>query len=101
MLLNLRGASGPLYRRIYNALKSGIHAGRLAPASRLPSTRALAADLGVSRNSVMLAYEQLLAEGYIVSRDRSTTRVAAAVPARVAPAPAAAAGEVPLRISSY
>src|SRR5436190_23725404 len=94
MLLNLRRTSGPLYRRIYHALKSGIHAGRLAPASRLPSTRALATDLGVSRNTVMLAYEQLLAEGYVVSRNRSTTRVAAAVPARIAPAPSVPAGKV-------
>ena len=60
MLINLRG-TGPLYRRVYHALKSNIHAGRLAPASRLPSTRSLAADLGVSRNTVMLAYEQLIA----------------------------------------
>jgi len=100
MLLNLRGR-GPLYRRLYHALKSGIHAGRLAPAARLPSTRSLAADLGLSRNTVMLAYEQLLAEGYIVSRHRSTTRVAAAVPARIAPASSAPAGKVPPQISAY
>jgi len=48
-----------LYRRVYRALKSEISAGRLRPRSRLPSTRALALDLGVSRNTVMLAYEQL------------------------------------------
>ena len=76
LLLNLRGTRGPLYRRVYHALKSAIRAGRLGPAARLPSTRALAADLGVSRNTVMLAYEQLQAEGYVLSRDRSTTRVA-------------------------
>jgi len=76
LLLNLRRESGPLYRRIYHALKSSIRGGRLGPAARLPSTRALAGDLGVSRNTVMLAYEQLAAEGYLVSRDRSTTAVA-------------------------
>src|SRR5712692_9770527 len=86
MLLNLRGASGPLYRRVYHALKSVIRAGRLGPAARLPSTRELAADLGVSRNTVMLAYEQLAAEGYVVSRHRSTTSVAGAVPPRTLPA---------------
>jgi len=69
MLVNLRG-SGPLYRRIYHALKSDISTGRLAPQSRLPSTRALAADLRVSRNTVTLAYEQLIAEGYLLSRNR-------------------------------
>jgi GntR family transcriptional regulator / MocR family aminotransferase len=76
MLLDLRG-SGPLYRRLGQALKSAIRAGRLAYGARLPSTRALAVDLGVSRNTVMLAYEQLMAEGYLVSRDRATTSVAA------------------------
>src|SRR5262245_4186471 len=82
MLLNLRSASGPLYRRIYHALKSGIRDGRFGPAARLPSSRALAVDLGVSRNTVMLAYEQLQAEGYVVSRNRSTTLVAGVVPPR-------------------
>ncbi|HVY06249.1 MAG TPA: PLP-dependent aminotransferase family protein [Burkholderiales bacterium] len=85
MMVNLRGP-GPLYRRIYHALKADISAGRLAPQSRLPSTRALAADLGVSRNTVTLAYEQLVAEGYVHSRDRSTTRVAGAASHRNAPA---------------
>ena len=47
LLLNLRGTGGPLYRRVYHALKSVIRAGRLGPAARLPSTRVLAADLGV------------------------------------------------------
>ena len=64
MLLDLAAASGPLYRRVYLALKAKIRAGNLGPASRVPSTRALARDLGVSRNTVMLAYEQLAAEGY-------------------------------------
>ncbi|HKA42084.1 MAG TPA: PLP-dependent aminotransferase family protein [Burkholderiales bacterium] len=84
MLLDLRG-SGPLYRRVYHALKSGIRGGRFGPATRLPSTRGLAADLGVSRNTIMLAYEQLQAEGYVVSRDRSTTLVAGVVPPRPLP----------------
>ena len=85
LLLNLRGA-GPLYRRVYHALKSMIRDGRLNPDARLPSTRELAADLRVSRNTVMLAYEQLLAEGYVVTRDRATTSVAPALPAPARPA---------------
>jgi GntR family transcriptional regulator/MocR family aminotransferase len=84
MLLNLRGG-GPLYRRIGHALKAAIRTGRLAHGARLPSTRVLAGDLGVSRNTVMLAYEQLLAEGYVVTRDRSTTSVAAGVPPAARP----------------
>jgi len=68
---------------------------------RLPSTRALAADLGVSRNTVVLAYEQLAAEGYLVSRERSAVRVAAAV-APPAPARAAPPGRSqPPRLSRY
>jgi GntR family transcriptional regulator/MocR family aminotransferase len=101
MLLNLRSASGPLYRRIYHALKSGIRTGRFGAAARLPSTRTLAADLGVSRNTVMLAYEQLAAEGYVVSRHRSTTSVAGATPPRAALIPAGAKAEARPRISSY
>jgi GntR family transcriptional regulator/MocR family aminotransferase len=81
LLLDLRKTDGPLYRRVYHALKAMIRDGRLAPAARLPSTRELAADLRISRNTVMLAYEQLLAEGYVVSRNRATTSVANALPA--------------------
>jgi GntR family transcriptional regulator/MocR family aminotransferase len=100
MLLDLKGR-GPLYRRIGHALKSAIRAGRLGGGARLPSTRALAGDLGVSRNTVMLAYEQLVAEGYIVSRHRSTTSVAAGVPP---PTPSASPAQKPAgrpRLSAY
>src|SRR5262245_59393932 len=78
LLLDLRKTDGPLYRRVYHALKSTIRHGRLAPDARLPSSRELAADLRVSRNTVMLAYEQLLAEGYVVSWNRATASVASA-----------------------
>jgi GntR family transcriptional regulator/MocR family aminotransferase len=88
MLLDLPRSGGPLYRRIYLALKTSIRDGRLNAGARLPSTRTLASDLGVSRNSVMLAYEQLAAEGYVVNRDRAATSVAQAPPSRaVTPAP--------------
>lgn len=87
MLLDLRAGDGPLYRRLYHALKTEIGTGRLPANARLPSTRALAADLRVSRNTVMLAYEQLAAEGYVVNRDRSAACVAGAVPG-AAPQPA-------------
>ena len=61
-------SSDPLSRQIYRALRDGILAGRLVGGLRLPSTRALATDLGVSRNTVVTAFDQLLAEGYVESR---------------------------------
>ena len=59
------------------ALRAAIADGRLAPGTRLPSTRQLAADLRVSRGVVVTAYEQLAAEGRLVSRKGSGTVVAA------------------------
>jgi len=76
MLVSLSRGDGPLYRRIYLSLKDAIRSGRIGPQARLPSTRALAGDLGVSRNTVVLAYEQLAAEGYLVSRNRAAAAVA-------------------------
>jgi GntR family transcriptional regulator/MocR family aminotransferase len=58
-------ASQPLHRQIYFAIREAILEGRLKPGARLPATRALAIDLGVSRNTVMTAFEQLRAEGYV------------------------------------
>jgi len=86
LLLDLRKSDGPLYRRVYLALKSMIRDGRLAPAARLPSTRELATDLQVSRNTVVMAYEQLLAEGYVVGRNRATASVASTLPVSALPA---------------
>lgn len=86
----------PLGRQVYGWLRGAILAGQLAAGSRLPSTRTLASQLGVSRNTVFLAYEQLLAEGYIVAHVGQGTRVAPVLPppllhlprARQQPAPA-------------
>ena len=100
MLLNLRGP-GPLYRRIYHALKSEIGAGRLLPGARLPSTRALAADLDVSRNTVVLAYEQLAAEGYLANRDRSKATVAGKAPSPSLPASSRPKAKDRPRLSAY
>ena len=58
-------------------LRAAIQNGRLANGFPLPSTRALAADLGLSRGVVVEAYEQLLAEGYLTAHARSATRVSA------------------------
>lgn len=62
--------------RLYRLLKAAILDGRLAPATRLPGTRQLAADQGMARNCVLFAYQLLLAEGF-VEADRGGTRVAA------------------------
>jgi GntR family transcriptional regulator/MocR family aminotransferase len=59
------------------ALREAVRAGRLSPGARLPSTRALAAELRCSRRLVAEAYGQLVAEGFLVARHGSGTRVAA------------------------
>ncbi|MFC6085170.1 MocR-like pyridoxine biosynthesis transcription factor PdxR [Sphaerisporangium aureirubrum] len=59
-----------------HALRQAVRSGRLPPGTRLPSTRALAADLGVARGSVSQAYDQLAAEGFLVARPGSGTVVA-------------------------
>src|SRR5690606_8100198 len=61
---------------IENALRQAIRDGRLPPGSRLPSSRALAAELGVARGTVTAAYDQLVAEGYLSTRIGSGTLVA-------------------------
>ena len=67
------------------ALRDAIRSGRLAPHARLPSTRALAADLGVSRGTVSAAFDQLVAEGFLTVRQGSGTTVSE-VPQRPSPA---------------
>ncbi|MCQ2491755.1 MAG: PLP-dependent aminotransferase family protein [Lachnospiraceae bacterium] len=60
----------PIYEQIYIFIRQEIRAGALVPGSRLPSSRKLAAHLDVSRNTVDLAYGQLLSEGYIESKPK-------------------------------
>jgi GntR family transcriptional regulator/MocR family aminotransferase len=64
-------------RSLETALRAAIRAGRLNPGEALPSSRGLAADLGLARATVVAAYDQLLAEGYLTSRQGALTRVAA------------------------
>ena len=72
--------------RVHDALREAVTSGRLAPGSRLPSSRSLAADLGVARNTVANAYAQLVAEGWLLARRGSSTWVADRVtPVRTAP----------------
>ncbi|MET7680173.1 PLP-dependent aminotransferase family protein [Streptomyces sp. NPDC005423] len=62
-------------RGLTDALRSAVRTGRLAPGTRLPSSRALAADLGIARNTVADAYADLVAEGWLTARQGSGTRV--------------------------
>lgn len=76
MLIHLDG-NGPLHRQVYTALRERILSGEMAGGLRLASTREMAAEMGLSRTTVQLAYEQLLAEGYVEGRVGSGTYVAA------------------------
>ncbi|HEY3164124.1 MAG TPA: PLP-dependent aminotransferase family protein [Candidatus Limnocylindrales bacterium] len=73
-----RTAPEPLHRQLEHGLRAAIRDARLAAETSLPSTRALAAQLGVSRGIVVEAYEQLVAEGYLAARPGGATRVARA-----------------------
>lgn len=65
------GADDSLYMRLYESLKQDLISGRPAAATRLPSKRLLASQLGVSVNTVDAAYQQLVSEGYLEARARS------------------------------
>jgi GntR family transcriptional regulator/MocR family aminotransferase len=75
-LVDLQHDRGSLGRQIQDQLRAAIRDGRLVPGERLPSSRRLAESIGVSRGTVVDAYEQLWAEGYVESAVGSGTRVA-------------------------
>jgi GntR family transcriptional regulator / MocR family aminotransferase len=87
-----RPSATPLHRQIYEGLRRAILDGRLRPGQRIPSTRTLAIELGVSRLPVLTAYEQLLHEGYLGSRPGAATFVNGAIPDDLLHSRAAAAG---------
>jgi GntR family transcriptional regulator/MocR family aminotransferase len=76
---------------------SGVY----GPGAHLPSTRALGAELGVSRTTVTAAYEQLLAEGFLVTRQGAKTRVAEALSTISPPAKRRERRSRPVRLSTY
>jgi GntR family transcriptional regulator / MocR family aminotransferase len=80
-------SSTPMYRQLYLRLRTQILCGQLEAGTLLPSTRSLAAELGVSRTTTALAYEQLLLEGYVESRVGHGTRVASLGKQRRPPGP--------------
>jgi GntR family transcriptional regulator / MocR family aminotransferase len=77
----------PLHVQLREALRAAILDRRLPRGARLPASRVLAADLGCARGTVVLALEQLTAEGYLTARAGSANRVAAMIPDDVVPRP--------------
>ncbi|HLX84356.1 MAG TPA: PLP-dependent aminotransferase family protein [Terriglobales bacterium] len=75
-----RNATSPLYRQVYDAYRAAIMEGRLRAGERVPSTRALALELGVSRIPILNAHAQLLAEGYFESRVGAGTVISRSLP---------------------
>jgi GntR family transcriptional regulator/MocR family aminotransferase len=90
-----RSAHEPLYRQIERQIRAGIEAGTLAAGVRLPGVRTLAEQLGVARITVVGAYDQLAAEGFLVGRVGLGTVVAAASPSLPAALPATVPTAVP------
>ncbi|MFG2618345.1 PLP-dependent aminotransferase family protein [Streptomyces sp. NPDC048507] len=80
----VRGGRG-LRAALTEALREAARSGRLAPGTRLPSSRSFAADLGIARNTVAEAYGELVAEGWLTARQGSGTRVAERARPRRAP----------------
>jgi GntR family transcriptional regulator / MocR family aminotransferase len=80
IMLDGRRSGRPLYRQIYEAIRTAILSGEFAHGKRLAATRALARELGVSRITVLNAYEQLFAEGYLDGKGGAGTFVAAELP---------------------
>ena len=79
----------PMYRQVYEGLRAAILSGRLARGARLPSSRALAADLGVARNTVLQAFDQLRSEGYLQGRRGGGTRAREVIPDALVTVPGA------------
>ncbi|MCC6465357.1 MAG: PLP-dependent aminotransferase family protein [Planctomycetes bacterium] len=78
--LETEKADAPLYHRIADSIRTDILAGRLRRGERVPSTRTLATELHVNRNTVAQAYEQLISEGFLDGRHGSGTYVARELP---------------------
>lgn len=105
--------SQPLHQQLYQELRRSILSGRLTAGQRIPSTRALAKSLGLSRATVTQSYEQLASEGYLQTAVGSGTTVSAQLPddllqaAPVKPATAKAARQIKpttnaqIKLSSY
>jgi GntR family transcriptional regulator / MocR family aminotransferase len=81
IVINLDGSSArPLYCQLYNEVRAAILTGKLVAGSRLPSTRELATELGLSRTTVLNAFDQLIAEGYMEGHTGVGTYVTRSLP---------------------
>jgi GntR family transcriptional regulator/MocR family aminotransferase len=75
-----RNGRAPISRELFQGLREVVISGRLKPGTRMPATRNLAAELGVSRTTVAQAYEQLKSEGYLLGREKSGTFIPDVLP---------------------
>src|SRR5262249_47543114 len=92
-VLPMRGADTPLQRWLYEEIRSAILTGRLQTGARLPATRDLAEQYGIARGTVTIAFEQLAAEGYLITMIGRGTFVERSLPeASLRPPPEALAG---------
>ena len=95
----------PLYRWLYEELRSAILAGHLRPGGRLPATRELAAQYGLARPTIVTAFEQLKSEGYVEGKIGSGTYVSQTLPEELLQAPRAGSLEQAhgrkIRLSAY
>ena len=85
-----RESAEPLGSQLESWFRDAVRGGRLRPGERLPSSRELARNLGVSRGLVVQSFDQLHAEGYLVARAGSATRVATTIRPAAPPVPAQA-----------
>ncbi|MDX2968733.1 MocR-like pyridoxine biosynthesis transcription factor PdxR [Kribbella solani] len=93
LLVELHRDNGvPLHQQLESGLRTRIRSGLLRADAVMPSTRALAQDLGLSRGVVVEAYQQLVAEGYLISRAGGHTTVADIATVALAPVAPAASG---------
>ena len=98
LVIPLSKDGGPISRQLYLGLRQTILSGGIRSGDRLPATRDLAEQLGVSRTVVLLAYDQLLAEGFVEGRSGSGTYVSGVVPTE---APKVSAMQAKLRLSRF
>ncbi len=82
LTLETGAGAGPKHRQLYDQIRGHVLSGRLAGGARLPATRTLAREIGCSRNTVLSAYELLLAEGYLAGARGSGTFVSPVLPDR-------------------
>lgn len=98
LVIPLSRSGGPLFRQVYTGLREAILTGAFRAGDRFPSTRELAEQLGISRTAVLAAYDQLLAEGFVVGRAGSGTYVSEGLGAS---RPRSGASSARLRLSRF